>query len=549
MIAPILADASADSVYGKDIATGLTSLDNVYTTGQSFSIEIDVVNAAALYGASIGIKWDPAVLQCNSFSGSPLLLNGPPSSPGGLLELAGAIDNVAGEVTTWGFTRKGGVEIAGSGILGQAEFTVLAVGETWINITVIMSDALGTETDSNAGDVWFKNIPPPPPARACIVDFTQVPVNSPSQPMYYLYNGTTVTYTAIVTQQAFDEVTMTYYNPTIFEWTFWNPGTSWMVVYNTTIPTTDYTFDCTTAELGEWQIKLRGYAAGMEANHPELAWSSQVSRSNWIVLPAMGAVLDEFSETERAYGYTTEFIGVGPNHFASAYSLDEEVTLFANLTYNGGELQSRLVSWEIRDPNGNVVGTRTSMTNTSGTATTSFRILTLCGNASYAFGIWNVTAKSTIGEVPVQDSLPFKVYYTLTLGYIEGFPVTLAGPSGPFTNTFAKGSLVYVNTGPVANYAFEPRTCTITVTLFDELGVPIAFGSSDQVIPGAPLEGTEFFCNPGIGAKRLTFVFEIPKWAYTGNGLVVVNCFTKPLAECGTSWCPEISTPIIITNP
>ena len=58
---------------------------------------------------------------------------------------------------------------------------------------------------------------------------------------------------------------------------------------------------------------------------------------------------------------------------------------------------------------GNIVLTRTTMTNENGTATISFRILTYDMDPFYAFGIWNVTAKTTVGEEPVNDTLFFKV--------------------------------------------------------------------------------------------------------------------------------------------
>jgi hypothetical protein len=540
----ILAIPNADLAYGEDQATGNTSIVDIYGIGDKFTIVVKIENATELMGASIGAAWDPSVLECDlagpnsGVSGSPYLQNGPP--PGGtLLFLPGVINNSTGTISPYGWTRTAGGELAGSGILAYIDFEVVAYGSTWINLTVVLANSGGDENSPTIQNVWFENNPPPPPpAQNFLINIgTQDPVNSVGQPPYYIFNNTLVNYAIGIDRMAYDNISDTYYRADFYEFTFHSIDGMYTVSFNVTTPSASYLYD---SYLGESTITVRAIALGMLTNFPSLAWSNTVSRSNWIVLPPSGAIIDVFTEEERAYGYMTPYIGEGPDMCADAYTLDEEVSLFANVTYNGGELQSRLVAWEVYDAQGNIVLTRTTQTNENGTAALDFRILTVCMNASYAVGTWWVIAKTSVGEVTINDTLCFKVYYTVAPRNTGiGSPMVILD-----TPTIGRGGLAHGDI-LLENWASTARNFTAAITIYDELGVPVGYYSATMVIPGAPAPGDPEYCNQ-FTLKRRPWFIEIPKWAYVGTGTVFINVYTKPVADCGVAWAPEASTSIII---
>ncbi len=96
--------------------------------GGTFKIYINIENVIDLAGYSIGMKWNPTVLECTAFDYNTTFITG--------LTVAGAINNTAGEVyPPYALvSTTGGVN--GSGTLLQASFLVKAYGESLLNLTV-----------------------------------------------------------------------------------------------------------------------------------------------------------------------------------------------------------------------------------------------------------------------------------------------------------------------------------------------------------------------------------------------------------------------------
>jgi hypothetical protein len=537
------ADPAADLVYGEEVGTGNTSLVIVDGIGDLFTIEVKIANATALMGASIGASWNASVLECDldgpnsGFTGGQYLGSGPPPTSF-LLTIPGSIDNSTGTINPYGYTRTDGGELAGSGTMALIDFEVVGYGTTDIVLSVAIADSLGTEVTPTIQDVSVDSqAPPPPPARRIDVSFDyQDPLNSPGQPPNIIFNNTAVTFYNKVDDLAYDNITDTYYDATYWEWEFINAAAMYSVKFNTTTSYTTFVFDI----IGGWELVARAVVLNMSTNWPDLQWSWKHYVNNLVVLPPMGAQIDVYTETERAFGLTTPYIGEGAHMCADAYQIDEEVSLFANVTYNGGELQSRLIAWEVYDPSGNIVLTRTTQTDENGTATLDFRILTVCMNASYAVGTWWVIAKTSVGEVIINDTLCFKVYYLIAPANTwSGSPiVVLHTPSVP-RGGMAVGDLA------LEHWSSIPRNFTVAVTIYDELNVPVGYYTTTMEFAGAPPPGDPDYCNRKIIKRRPWFI-EIPKWAYVGNGMVYLNIYTKPIADCGVAYCPEASAVIAI---
>jgi hypothetical protein len=537
------ADPAADLVYGEEVGTGNTSLVIVDGIGDLFTIEVKIANATALMGASIGASWNASVLECDldgpnsGFTGGQYLGSGPPPTSF-LLTIPGSIDNSTGTINPYGYTRTDGGELAGSGTMALIDFEVVGYGTTDIVLSVAIADSLGTEVTPTIQDVSVDSqAPPPPPARRIDVSFDyQDPLNSPGQPPNIIFNNTAVTFYNKVDDLAYDNITDTYYDATYWEWEFINAAAMYSVKFNTTTSYTTFVFDI----IGGWELVARAVVLNMSTNWPDLQWSWKHYVNNLVVLPPMGAQIDVYTETVRAFGLTTPYIGEGAHMCADAYQIDEEVSLFANVTYNGGELQSRLIAWEVYDPSGNIVLTRTTQTDENGTATLDFRILTVCMNASYAVGTWWVIAKTSVGEVVVNDTLCFKVYYLIAPGNTGiGSPIiVIMTPSVP-RGGMAVGDLA------LEHWASIPQNFTVAVTIYDELNVPVGYYTTTMEFPGAPDPTDPDYCNRKVIKRRPWFI-EIPKWAYVGTGTVYLNMYTKPIADCGVAWAPEVSGPISI---
>ncbi len=97
--------------------------------GETFTLDINVDNVTDLYAWSIGMEWNPTVLECINFTYNDTFITG--------LEVPGNINNIVGEVyppyalasTTGGVT--------GSGTLAEVKFMAVAYGTTSISFTLL----------------------------------------------------------------------------------------------------------------------------------------------------------------------------------------------------------------------------------------------------------------------------------------------------------------------------------------------------------------------------------------------------------------------------
>jgi len=226
-----------------------------------------------------------------------------------------------------------------------------------------------------------------------------------------------------------------------------------------------------------------------------------------------GPSIDVYTERWRWPGYQTDNTGeTGVDDFpadADAVAPQEEITLYAKLTYGGAPIQYKEVAWEITAPNGEVYY-RQSFTDDKGLANITIR---MPWYEEY-FGYWRVLAKSSVAETPVDDTLTFK------LGYIV--EVSESVTSSPVN----RGETVEVNLS-ITNIGTITRTVYLSITIYDDVGMPVASdGYTLQVTPGTDTYGP--------------YTLPLAEWAHVGEGTVYINLYTDvPPSQCGVCYAPE----------
>jgi len=241
--------------------------------------------------------------------------------------------------------------------------------------------------------------------------------------------------------------------------------------------------------------------------------------------PCIGPAIDIYTQKLDPYG------GKGPNMPSNAFGPQEEVILYAYVSYNCEPVQNKLVVFEVKNPSDEPVIFRTATSNAEGIATSSFRIPWEAKDAESLFGEWAIYGSFEIYETKANDTCTFKFGWP-----IEITQVKTADTYGSLKSSFTKGEHINFNI-TAKNIAFTSTITTFTLAVYDECDVPIGHVVLQDwlISPGT----TEIFI---IG-------LQIPKWAYVGIGTVYANAYTDLPQFYGTPYCPEISTTFTITKP
>lgn len=237
-----------------------------------------------------------------------------------------------------------------------------------------------------------------------------------------------------------------------------------------------------------------------------------------------GAMIDLFTQKEP-------YSGRGINESSDAFAPQEEVVLYASVTYNGEPVAGKLVGFLIYgppNPYNNITDSRGGQSDESGIAMTSFRL------GSYdkrtIFGTWFVQANVEIAQKVVTDTLTFRVGYIVEITSIDTIDENLK----PKT-CFAKATCVGVKLH-IRNIAMLPKTATIVVSAYDAFNT--LFDSfmlnNFDVEPGETYIFAHCFLN-------------ISEQAAIGNAMVNASAFTAPPSMGGILYCPTVSADFVIT--
>lgn len=241
--------------------------------------------------------------------------------------------------------------------------------------------------------------------------------------------------------------------------------------------------------------------------------------------PSVGPAIDVYTQKLDPYS------GKGPNMPSDAFGPQEEVILYAYVSYNCEPAQNKLVIFEVKNPSDEPVTSRTATSNAEGIATSSFRIPWEAEEAESIFGEWTIYGSFEIYETTVNDTCAFKFGWLIEITHVK-----TVDTYGGLKSSFTKGEHIHFNL-TVGNIAFTSKIATLTLTVYDECDVPIGHIVLHDwlILPGT----TEIFI---VG-------LQIPEWAYIGIGTAYANAYTDLPQTCGTPYCPETSTTFTITKP
>ena len=219
------------------------------------------------------------------------------------------------------------------------------------------------------------------------------------------------------------------------------------------------------------------------------------------------------------YTQKEPYSGRGPNQPSDAFAPQEEVILYAEVTYNYDLVQNKLVRFVVIDPEGGTLVDRSAFTNEEGIAEINFTLPT-----DPIFGTHTVLATVSVSEKNASDTLTFEVGWIIEIINLE----TVDEYGNPKIN-FTKGENTYFNID-LKNIAFTPKTAILTVSILDECNIPIgAAGLSIEVTPGTH----EF---------NLILNLAIPEWSFVGSATAKACAFTNWPWMNGEPYCPERST-------
>jgi len=303
------------------------------------------------------------------------------------------------------------------------------------------------------------------------------------------------------------------------------------------------TFKSTVQEQDPWKIETSKafVVRHVWPTHPERVFENfyeefivSKPQSEWIMgnykiygyLLITGRYIDVYTQYPDPYG------GQGINQPSDMFWPQKQVELYANVSYNMWPQQNKVVTFEIRDPDGNPITVLTAITQANGSAHTSYRIPWPCFEGEDLFGIWTITASVDIACIIVNDTLQFHFDYL-----VEWVKVTVDPTSVDHLGT--------VNiTVDFQSYAWLHYPVVITVFIHDELNYPIGGFISNAIIIGQGMENEprgewpgDMWCH--YGNYTYQWNIQIPKYAVPYNALVYVNALSNLPSLGGCALTPQ----------
>jgi len=470
----------------------------------TFTVTVMAKNFLDLFAWGVEITYDPAVVHCTAFRFGPTLAGDvfdvlAPTTM--TLPMSGAIDNVAGKVSLTSVSLVGATGVDGVADVGYklVEYDFKIVGYTSSPSPIHLNDPAVTtqllDSDSKViaatyvdADVETVAAPSPYGPTAAFTWTPTVPTN-----------GTEVTFNAGASKAGFDGSHMCPI--TEYRWDFDGDG---VFEHNVTTAITTHTFDTA----GEYHVTLEVYAPGATPD------TADITKTVKVIPPAMGAAVDLTAPTQAP------FDGTGPDVECDAFAPQQLVVLRAKVTYNLDPVQGKLVAFEVHDGDDYIIIARTNTTNADGIAEVSFRIPSMPN-----FGDWLAIVTVDVAETTVADTMPFKVGWIIELLSVE-----------PDASTYHKGELMYF-TLTFKNIALTTKNTTLTVVVYDDVGVPIGL----LVVP-------DFSVEAGFDGPYLTAGITVPPWTFIGTGKVYANAYTKLPSLGGVPYCPEVFAEFVLEH-
>jgi hypothetical protein len=499
-----------------------TTVEVVFENGQheiikapcnQFIVSIKIFNSPPIDFWDMEIHWDPAVLELSTGTTSDVVEGTFMNAHGGTVFALQNPDNVAGILPDIACGFMGASTASGDGILMTIAFHAKATGDGAITIWLPGAESyllLGSTLVPFEPVNGIVHVPPPPPTppKAVITtpaDGAQVPVCND-----VLLDGSLSTV-------GFDTLPPPGEVCPITDW-------KWVVDFNNgtivELHGAHQSFHCDGAGLVTITLTVTAPDPTPPSANGFVPTDSKTIQILQVA-PSLGPAIDVYTERGGTGIFVVATDGPYPYHWSDAYGPQEEVIVYAKVTYNDEPVEYKPVIFEAIDPLGAGRDFRTAFTGAGGIATTSFRIPWEGSGAESLFGNWSILGVVSISEQVVSDIVKFKFGYILSIRGITVDPMSLH-----------KGETMTIDVD-IASISMTPHDTVLTITACDECGVPIG------------LAYALFTVDPedGISAGQ---TITIPSWAYVGMGTIYVNLLTNWPQYSGVPYCPERTTPFIV---
>ena len=494
-----------------------------HVVGDTFTVQAKITDVTDCFSIAFSLQWDPTILEMVGKATKGTVLEGVDT-----FFISPDPDNVAGNLKEVSYTRLG--DVAGVTITSP-DSGLVATMTFKARVAPSMGSPIDTDIEIvNTVDLptYWVNSPASGSVRyeflemvLCHFHFevVTVPPYPPKavkthSPLYPEVNET-VTFDASASEPGWDGDSLT---PIVdYRWDF-GDGSPQVAGPD---PVVSHKYETP----GDYLVTLEVYAPPVGSYDPLYVNISSTSQTVKVVPPVVGLKNDAYSGN-RPPPYDGKGLGVP----CDAYGPQEEVVLCCETTYNDEPVQMKENTFLITGPPNpyfNFSFSRSATGNESGIACITFRLPWPCPYPKETvFGTWTVYSWVEVADMIAEDTMTFLVGWLVEIIDIEtGTLDTVWTP----TDTFKKGECVGVKI-TIKNIAFTSKVARFTVVIYDELGVPVAYWE----VPSYTVPS---------GEKELIMYcyFELPKWAFVGQGAVYVNAFKD-----GTSYCPEASTTVFI---
>ncbi|MDH7477391.1 MAG: hypothetical protein QHH17_03295, partial [Candidatus Bathyarchaeota archaeon] len=237
----------------------------------------------------------------------------------------------------------------------------------------------------------------------------------------------------------------------------------------------------------------------------------------------VGRMIDVYVGNNPDEPYPYPLGGQGPNATADMFWPQKKIYIWAFVSYNFWPEQNKVVTFEIRDPDWNIVTVLSGVTDENGIARASFRI-PWPEHEKYLCHEYTIIASVDIACEKVWDWLWFHFDYLVRWEKFTVEPEEI-GHCGYVTITLT-----------IKSKAMQYYDVLITIDLKDELQYPIGFDMTWVRIGGAE------YCHYKE-SDPIEFTFHIGKHAHAGIATIHVNALSALPSLCGYAWCPEYVDP------
>ena len=477
--------------------------------GDTFDIDVQIDNVVNLWSWGFGLSWDPDVLEAveSPVEGSFLKQNGD------TIFVFEPMDNTPGCISAISANLYSYGGVSGSGLLVTVTFKVVSMGSTTIDIF----DLSLTE---NLHGITFANGTVGAPIDATFVGATFNSDGVPSSSAYgpvakftprnnqYFSKGDLVTLDASSSKSGYDTL----------------PS-------GVACPITSFLWEVDFGDDGDVDLSLSGESNSFTASSVGAICVTLTVTAPDVVSPSDQDYFETDSEkhviyvTEQSSGASVDVYtdrgGEFSNVSSDAYGPQELVTIYANVTYNGVAVAGNHVTFDIKNASGITVSYRTVQADKDGVAVVAFRLPWPRLNSEEHFGCWNIVATVDVSEDVVTDTCEFLFGYlikveTVEFGDLINNQLSLGDDKQNLTVTVDLVNIRYVS-----------LDCVLSVSVFDDCGVPVSFVKNQLTV-----QPNEF---------SVTLDVNIPSGAFAGQTSVYIDLLTDFPSMDGTPFCPENS--------